>query len=211
MADRERPDLLRFLSRASASTRWVVGHVSAPAPRSAALGSRRIVVLLLVISGAAWVWRRKCPYLLVGWLWYLGMLVPMIGLVQFASHSEGDRYVYLPQIGLTIALAWGAADLCRSWPYRAWICGTVSALVLASLMGLARCKRLIGQQRNALESCPGLQSRESFRLHWPRRSPCSSRQARRGGETVSEGSGHRTRQPARPRRYGPRLGRPWPV
>ena len=93
--------------------------------------------LLLIITRAAWVWRRKCPYLLVGWLWYLGMLVPMIGFVQYGIQSEADRYMYLPQIGLAIALAWGAADLCRSWRYRGWVCGAVSAVVLAVLMGCA--------------------------------------------------------------------------
>ena len=57
--------------------------------------------------------RRRYPYLLVGWLWYLGMLVPVIGLVQVGSQAMADRYTYLPQIGLCIALAWGAADVCR--------------------------------------------------------------------------------------------------
>ena len=55
--------------------------------------------------GALVAWRR--PYLLVGWLWYLGMLVPVIGLVQVGSQAMADRYTYLPQIGLYIALAWG--------------------------------------------------------------------------------------------------------
>ena len=50
----------------------------------------------------------------MGWLWYLGMLVPMIGLVQVGEFAHADRYTYLSQIGLYIALAWGAADLCRS-------------------------------------------------------------------------------------------------
>ena len=48
-----------------------------------------------------------------------------------------DRYTYLPQIGLSIALAWGVADVSRSWPYRRWVCGIGSALVVASLMACA--------------------------------------------------------------------------
>jgi tetratricopeptide (TPR) repeat protein len=50
------------------------------------------------------------PYLLVGWLWYLGTLVPVIGLVRVGMQARADRYMYIPQIGLTIALAWGARD-----------------------------------------------------------------------------------------------------
>ena len=68
-------------------------------------------LVLIGISAAAWVGRRKCPYLLVGWLWYLGMLVPVIGLVQVGDQAMADRYTYLPLIGPCIALAWGAADV----------------------------------------------------------------------------------------------------
>jgi len=51
----------------------------------------------------------KCPFLPVGWLWHLGMLVPVIGLVQVGPQAMADRYSYLPQIGLYIVLAWGAS------------------------------------------------------------------------------------------------------
>ena len=71
------------------------------------------VAVLLFVTGAALALWRKAPYLLVGWLWYLGMLVPVIGLVQFGAQSEADRFTYLPQIGLYIALAWAAAGICR--------------------------------------------------------------------------------------------------
>src|SRR5271157_2585106 len=54
---------------------------------------------------------RKRPYLAVGWFWYLVTLVPVIGLVQVGAQARADRYMYLPMIGLTIMLAWGAADL----------------------------------------------------------------------------------------------------
>ena len=70
------------------------------------------VAVLLFVTSAALVLRRKAPYLLVGWLWYLGMLVPVIGLVQFGAQSEADRFTYLPQIGLYILLAWAAAGIC---------------------------------------------------------------------------------------------------
>ncbi len=54
---------------------------------------------------------RRRPYLIVGWLWYLGTLVPVIGLVRIGSFSHADRYTYIPLIGVFIMLAWGVADL----------------------------------------------------------------------------------------------------
>ncbi|MGO9112016.1 MAG: hypothetical protein ACLP9L_22555 [Thermoguttaceae bacterium] len=74
------------------------------------------VAILLVISLAAYMARRKCPYLLFGWLWYLGTLVPVIGLVQVGSQAMADRYTYLAQIGLCAAFAWCVAHLAGSWP-----------------------------------------------------------------------------------------------
>jgi hypothetical protein len=57
-------------------------------------------LLLVAITALAVRWRKQRPYLLVGWLWYLGMMVPTIGLVQFGVQAEADRFTYLPQIGL---------------------------------------------------------------------------------------------------------------
>ena len=67
------------------------------------------------ISGLV-LWARRRRYLTVGWLWFLGTLVPVIGLVQVGSQAMADRYTYLPYIGLFIALGWGVADLTRRWP-----------------------------------------------------------------------------------------------
>jgi protein O-mannosyl-transferase len=95
-------------------------------------------VVLVAITAAVVVLRRRCPYLLVGWFWYVGMLVPVIGLVQVGLQSMADRYTYLPQIGLCMAIAWGAAQLTRSWPHRGLVCGVVAALALGALMIVAR-------------------------------------------------------------------------
>jgi len=92
------------------------------------------VSLLLAISTAVLAVRRKCPYLLFGWLWYLGTLVPVIGLVQVGSQAMADRYTYLTQIGLYMAFAWGAARVASSWPSHRWLFAAVPALVLAGLM-----------------------------------------------------------------------------
>ncbi|HSU57349.1 MAG TPA: tetratricopeptide repeat protein [Candidatus Dormibacteraeota bacterium] len=61
---------------------------------------------LLVISGAALLLRRSQPWLFVGWFWFVGMLVPVIGLVQVGAQSMADRYMYLPSIGLFISAVW---------------------------------------------------------------------------------------------------------
>ena len=74
-----------------------------------------LLVLAAITALALALWRKR-PYLLVGWLWYVGMLVPVIGLMQFAAQAEADRYTYLPQIGLTLALVWTAADAWGSRP-----------------------------------------------------------------------------------------------
>jgi tetratricopeptide (TPR) repeat protein len=68
-------------------------------------------VVMLAISGLA-IWQgRKRPYLLSGWCWFLGALVPVIGLVQVGYQSMADRYTYIPLIGIFIMVAWGAPDL----------------------------------------------------------------------------------------------------
>ena len=69
--------------------------------------------LIVAVSAACWRARRRAPYLLVGWLWFLGMLLPVSGVVQVGFQSMADRYFYLPGIGLTLAVVWLAADLLR--------------------------------------------------------------------------------------------------
>jgi protein O-mannosyl-transferase len=94
-------------------------------------------LVLVGVSTAVVIGRRKYPYLFVGWFWYVGMLVPVIGLVQVGRQAMADRYTYLPQIGLGIAVAWGAAELTRDWPRRRWACGVASALIVTALMACA--------------------------------------------------------------------------
>jgi len=65
------------------------------------------MALLLTITAAAVAARRRQPTILVGWLWYLGMLVPVIGIVQISYYAHADRYTYLPSIGVLIIVAWG--------------------------------------------------------------------------------------------------------
>jgi Flp pilus assembly protein TadD len=89
---------------------------------------------LLLVSIAVFVPARKRPYLLVGWLWYLGTLVPVVGLVQVGAQARADRYTYLSQIGLYIMLFWFAADLVRGRRWLGWASGVPCALFVTVLM-----------------------------------------------------------------------------
>ena len=92
-------------------------------------------LLLGFISAGVWAARRR-RYLLVGWLWFLGTLVPMIGLVQVGGQSMADRYAYLPLIGLFVMIAWGVADWAqhKHLPTRWLGIPTVLVLLIFSLL-----------------------------------------------------------------------------
>jgi len=91
------------------------------------------LVLLSIISVGVVRWQRTRPYLLMGWLWYLGMLVPVIGILQVGLQARADRYTYLPQIGLYVLLAWGGMDLCGLWRYGRAVLRAVATVVLGVL------------------------------------------------------------------------------
>jgi tetratricopeptide (TPR) repeat protein len=94
--------------------------------------------LVLAISGSVYAFRKTHPYLAVGWLWYLGMMIPVIGIVQISYYAHADRYTYLPQIGLYLALTWMGAELCAAWRHRRLLLGGFSTLVLVALFFCAR-------------------------------------------------------------------------
>jgi tetratricopeptide (TPR) repeat protein len=91
-------------------------------------------LLLFGLSSLVFWQRRRYPYLLVGWLWYLVTLAPVIGLVKGGPHKLADRYTYIPLIGLYIMMAWGVPDLLKGWRHRRMALGLSSALVLSGLM-----------------------------------------------------------------------------
>ena len=91
------------------------------------------LAVLIGITMAAIILRKKAPYFITGWLWYVGMLVPVIGLVQVGWQGHADRYTYLPQIGLYIAGTWAVADLTASWRRRRVLLGAVGLLVVGAL------------------------------------------------------------------------------
>jgi len=95
------------------------------------------VLLLAVTVTAVMVWQRQ-PWFLVGWLWYLGMMIPVIGVIQSGMQARADRYTYLPQIGLYILLTWAAVELTASWRNRRWLLGGGALTILVILMACAR-------------------------------------------------------------------------
>ncbi len=91
------------------------------------------VFLLATISAGAVTCRKKYPCLLTGWLWYLGMLFPVVGIIQISSDAaHADRYTYLPEIGLAIAGTWLMADWSAGWKHqRAFLGGLMAAVICA--------------------------------------------------------------------------------
>lgn len=91
--------------------------------------------LLTGISFLVLSLRRRHPYLLVGWLWYVGTLIPVIGLVQIGNHAMADRFSYVPLIGIFFMAVWGLANLTSSWRHRTTVVFvTVAAVVLVILL-----------------------------------------------------------------------------
>jgi tetratricopeptide (TPR) repeat protein len=81
---------------------------------------------------------KNRPYFIVGWLWYLGTLVPVIGLVKIGDFAMADRYTYVPLIGLFIIISWGVPDLLQKWHNKALALFLASLVVLASFATVAR-------------------------------------------------------------------------
>jgi Tfp pilus assembly protein PilF len=108
---------------------------SAGAPASGVVLS---LVLLAGISAGVLVLCRRHPYLLAGWLWYLIMLLPVVGIIQVGIQARADRYTYLPQIGLYLLLTWGVAELCDRWRFRRVALGGGCAIIVVALIVSAR-------------------------------------------------------------------------
>jgi len=114
-------------------------HLAAIYPLPTEIAPVQVAIQFLALAactGACWRRRTTRPYLLMGWLWYLGTLVPMIGIVQVGSQAYADRYMYLPSLGLGIAGTVLLADVAgrARWP-RALVLGGAAALL--AVLGVA--------------------------------------------------------------------------
>jgi hypothetical protein len=90
------------------------------------------LIVLLAVSAMLLARARRSPYLAVGWLWYLGTMVPVIGLVQVGGQAMADRYTYIPFIGLFIMVSWGLNELTAHWRCQRVILSLGAAVLLAA-------------------------------------------------------------------------------
>jgi tetratricopeptide (TPR) repeat protein len=120
-----------------------------PYERTLATGKAIGAALLLLSITALVVYAaRRRGYLLTGWLWYLGTLIPVIGLVQVGEQALADRYTYVPLIGLFLMLVWGAADLMKGWRLR-----SVATALAAGVLVVVLCVmtwRQLGYWRDSI-------------------------------------------------------------
>jgi len=105
-----------------------------PGPNVAAWQWSGAALLLLAVTVVAVIYGRRCPYLPVGWLWFLGTLVPVIGIFHFGAHLRADRYTYLSMNGLLIMAVWGVSDLAQRLRWKKWTVAAVPAAALAGLL-----------------------------------------------------------------------------
>jgi tetratricopeptide (TPR) repeat protein len=110
-------------------------HPEGDVSRGAALG---VAALLALFSYACWRAREAQPWWLVGWLWFLGLLLPTLGLVQVGVQSRADRYTYLPLTGLAIAVAWSAARFAGASRVRQRACAAAGAALLLACAVVSR-------------------------------------------------------------------------
>lgn len=121
--------------------------------------------LLAALTAAAVLLRRRQPYFLVGWLWFIGTLVPVIGLVPAGEQSMADRYSYVPSLGLMVVVVWGAGELTARWRcQRAGATATVAVAALACL-GLTRNQISYWRDAETLYRHALLVTRNNFLAH----------------------------------------------
>jgi protein O-mannosyl-transferase len=91
------------------------------------------VAVLVLITAVVLFHALRRPYLFVGWSWYLGTLVPVIGLVQVGVQAMADRYTYIPLVGIFIMIAWGIPDLLKEWRHKSAAMMMAGAAVLCAV------------------------------------------------------------------------------
>jgi Tfp pilus assembly protein PilF len=123
------------------------------------------IAVLVMVTWLAVRVRRGHPYVLVGWLWYLVTLVPVIGLIQVGSQPIADRYTYVPLIGLFIIAAWGIPDLLAARPLRTSVLAALAGLVVAACAVTARAQVLHWRDSVALWQHTIAVTGDNYRAH----------------------------------------------
>ena len=95
-------------------------------------------VLLLGMTVLCIMVRRRYPFMLMGWLWYVGTLVPVIGLVQVGDQAMADRFTYIPSLGVLVMVVWGVCELGRQWRYRVMIWSVMGCGAIMLCLGMTR-------------------------------------------------------------------------
>jgi protein O-mannosyl-transferase len=103
--------------------------------------------LLLGVSALVWLQRRRHPYLLVGWLWYCGTLVPMSQVIQTGNHAMADRWNYVPSLGVLVLAVWGVCALTRGWRYRVLARSVAGGAAILACLAVTR--HQIGYWKNS--------------------------------------------------------------
>ncbi|HVT17150.1 MAG TPA: tetratricopeptide repeat protein [Thermoanaerobaculia bacterium] len=178
------------LRAANASTSYVAylgktlypAHLAVFYPFPAEVAAWKVVAaaaLLLALTLAALAAARRAPYLAVGWLWYLGTLLPVAGVLQVGMQGMADRYTYLPSIGLYLAAVWGIADLAaRRRALRPWL-AAAAFLGLALLVRMTRTQ--VGYWVDSMTLFShSLEVQQSYLAHTNVAEDLRSRQDRRG-------------------------------
>ena len=91
---------------------------------------------LIIIIATLFIVRASMlkPYLAVGWFWYIGTLVPVIGIMQVGNHAMADRYTYIPLIGMFVLIIWGISDLAKMWRFSSSLLSGFSVMVVTALI-----------------------------------------------------------------------------
>jgi protein O-mannosyl-transferase len=118
-----------------------------------------LALFLLLVTLGFWLVRKKAPFCMTGWLWYLVTLVPVIGIVQVGAQARADRYTYVPLIGLFVMLVWAVAEIARR---RAWLrraapaaaVAVVAAMTVTTVVQLGVWQNSVTLYRHAIEKDP---------------------------------------------------------
>ena len=149
--------LSRRFATAALAYVWYAAKVACPSrlavlyPYPAAVVAWQVLGAAAIVGAVSWLAWRASPrhsYLTVGWFWYVGTLVPVLGLVQVGSQPWADRYTYIPAIGLFIVVAWGAADLAAGWRHRDLLLAAAAGIVVSG--GVLVARRQVGYWRNSV-------------------------------------------------------------